>query len=57
MKTKECPLCEEELVSELSPGCISELSPGCMMCGMSVDDGKFCSMKCEKMYEDIHKND
>jgi len=39
MKTKECPLCEEELVSELSPGC--------MMCGMSVDDGKFCSMNNE----------
>jgi len=49
MKSKECPLCEEELVSELDRGC--------KMCGMPTNDEEFCSIKCEKMYKEIHKND
>jgi len=48
-KSKECPLCEEELVSGLSLGCL--------MCGMTIDKGKFCSVKCENMYNEVHKND
>ena len=49
MENKECPLCKEELVSEASLGC--------MMCGMPIEDGEFCSMKCEELYEEIHKDD
>jgi len=48
MQIKECPLCKEEL--------ISELGLDCMMCGMPIDKGDFCSMKCEKMYWEIREH-
>ncbi len=48
---KNCPLCEIELVSEISKGC--------KMCGMPLDyeDEIFCSKRCENVYEEIYEND
>lgn len=45
---KDCPICKEEIVSEIGLDC--------MMCGMPIYEGEFCSMKCEKMFEEIHKD-
>ncbi|MBR9701320.1 DUF2116 family Zn-ribbon domain-containing protein [Candidatus Pacearchaeota archaeon] len=42
----DCPLCEIKL--------ISKAGLGCMMCGMPIDEGEFCSMRCEEMYEGVN---
>ncbi len=47
---KSCPLCNNELVSEINFGCI--------MCGMPLKkEEKFCSIKCKKIYMKIHKGE
>lgn len=47
MKVKDCPLCEMEIVSDTGKGC--------MMCGMPIDYGDFCCMRCEDIWEMINK--
>ena len=44
-----CPVCHEELYSELKKGC--------KMCGMPLDDeGKdFCSKICKRKHQKIHQ--
>ncbi len=48
--TKDCPICEKEL--------ISDIGEGCRMCGMPLNNkiDKFCSKKCEIDHETIHRN-
>lgn len=47
--TKDCPICEIELVSSIGEGCL--------MCGMPLNNefDRFCSKNCEESYEKIHK--
>ena len=46
----KCPLCHEEVYSELGEGC--------KMCGMVLEntDELFCSKECEETYGEIHKS-
>jgi len=48
MKTLSCPLCHENIYSELGKGC--------KMCGMVLEDrGKeFCSKECKRKYRKIN---
>ncbi len=47
----KCPLCKEELYSELGKGC--------RMCGMVLanQNGEFCSEYCRERYRFINKTD
>ena len=49
MRTLNCPLCHEQIYSELGKAC--------KMCGMHLDDeGKeFCSKICREKYNKIHR--
>ena len=43
MENMNCPLCKEEIFSEIGNGCI--------MCGMPIESQEeFCSNKCKQMY-------
>lgn len=48
MKNKNCPICHEEVYSELGKGC--------KMCGMLLEDEskEFCSKFCRDVYNKIH---
>ena len=45
---KDCPICKQELVSDIGPGCL--------MCGMPLENKleNFCSMKCKLSYIKIN---
>lgn len=45
---KDCPICQQELVSEIGKGC--------KMCGMPLENKNddFCSLKCKEDYKNIH---
>ena len=47
---KDCPICEQELVSDIGKGC--------KMCGMPLEnkEEEFCSEECIIGYRLIHKN-
>ena len=47
---KDCPICDEEL--------FSDVGKGCKMCGIPLEDKtrEFCSRKCETDYRLIHHN-
>jgi len=48
MKNIECPLCNEKIYAGLGEGC--------KMCGMALEkDEKFCSLKCEEKFAEIHE--
>jgi predicted nucleic acid-binding Zn ribbon protein len=49
MKEKKCPLCHEEV--------FSEIGKGCKMCGMPLEDKsrEFCSRKCRLLYQNINR--
>ena len=47
MKILNCPLCKEQV--------FSELEKGCKMCGMPLENKEeFCSAHCEKLYDAIY---
>ncbi len=50
MNHKDCPICNQELVSDIGKGC--------KMCGMPLENKEedFCSEKCVINYGMIHKN-
>ena len=48
MKQLNCPLCDEDV--------FSDVGVGCKMCGMPLNeqDIDFCSRECETKYKNIH---